>query len=167
MLVVVVLLAGLFGVRLFLFPATDPITTADAVVVFTDADDTGVDDAIGLVDGGAAGALVVLGGDGGGGPTARQLCAGGAAVEVVCPAGSTGREQARAAGAVITERGWRTVALVGGRATLSRQSLLLSRCTDASLLRRADTADTAGGAAGATFVEAPRYFVALFLRQGC
>lgn len=154
-----------FALRLFVFPATDPITTADAVVVFTDDHDTGVEDGLALLEGGVSSTLVLVGG---GGPATQGLCGSGDAVEVVCPAVTGGaREQARAVGSLVGARGWATVALVGGRVTLTRQSLLLTRCTDATVVRRADLSDTAVAAAGGVLVEAPRYVVALFLRQAC
>lgn len=156
-----------FTLRLFVFPATDPITTADAVVVFTDEHGTGVEDGLALVDAGVSSTLVLVGA-GGGGPTTQGLCGSRDAVEVVCPPFAGGnREQARAVGSLVGERGWATVALVGGRATLTRQSLLLTRCTGATVLRWADMSDTAASAAGGALVEAPRYLGALFLSQAC
>ncbi len=163
-LVAAAVIGLLLGARLFAFPATDDVASADAAVVFPSGGEPALQEALTLVNGGKAKALVLLGGSDG-------LCQGRGTIEVLCPAAGAGDlEQVRVLSALVATRGWASVALVTPRHRLSRTALLMERCTDVVVLRRA-APDAAGQGGGERFTaalgEAPRYLAELTNDTAC
>lgn len=163
--VLLLLVVGLMlGARLFAFPATDAVVDADAVVVFQSGGEPALQEALTLVNGGKAKVLVLAGSSDG-------LCQGPGTVEVLCPAaGAEDIEQVRVLTALVASRSWARVVLVTPRERLSRTALLVERCTDAVVLRRA--APAAAGEGGGQVItaalrELPRYLAELTSDTAC
>ncbi|MFN0026988.1 MAG: hypothetical protein ACKV2O_07380 [Acidimicrobiales bacterium] len=158
------LVGVVLGVRLFAFPATDEVVAADAAVVFPSGGDAALQEALTLVNGGKAKALVLVGGSDG-------LCGGRGTIEVLCPAsGVQDIEQVRVVSALVIAQGWSRVALITPRHQLSRTALLLERCTDAVVLRRVAppaAGESSGQRFSAALAELPRYLAELTSDTAC
>ena len=154
--------------RLFVFPATDVLEGADAVVVFPASGEQGLREGLALVNARAAPILVILGGSNQPGASADGLCRGRGEVEVLCPPAETDTgQQVRVMAALAGQRGWTRVAVISSRDTLSRAALLANRCTDATVLRRAAPTPQGASLVLAGVREAPRYLRALLSTSDC
>lgn len=137
-----ILLVGLVGIGVTVGRVAEPSMTdvgrADAVLVHAGRTDR-LDPGLEFVESGVASVLVVsdVGSDfGRGGRYLERLCRREEPFEVVCPVPqrSSTIGEARAFGALVEERGWKTVVVVTSRAHLTRARLAVSQCTDAELL---------------------------------
>jgi uncharacterized SAM-binding protein YcdF (DUF218 family) len=128
LLVLVVLIAA--TARWFVWPRTDAVDRADAVVVFDGGQGERMHTARTLMARGIAPALVVSTGqeldpgDGDG------LCTEPQSFEVLCftPRPDTTRGEAQAVGEIARRRSWDTVALVTSTYHVSRARMLVERC---------------------------------------
>lgn len=119
--------------RLFVWPSSHVPGRADAVVVLSGDRGERLAKGLELMRAGVAPTLVLNGT-----PDSQQvidLCLGGQPFEVVClrPNPDSTRHEARAAARLVTERGWRTLALVTSTVHLTRAGLLFRRCVDATV----------------------------------
>lgn len=131
-----VLAGTLFVVgRLFLFPPTDEVVRADAVVLFAGGRGERLETAVDLMERNVATVLVIPHGTHPSWPLANALCAGEPGYEVLCPDPDpdTTRGEAQLVGRLAGERGWTRIALVSSTYHLTRASTLLRRCTDAEV----------------------------------
>lgn len=111
-------------------PVPDPVTSADAVVLLSGDQGGRLPLALRLIDEQVAPTLVI---DGVADlPEAKELCRDGAEFEVVClsPEPDRTRTEARAAGRLARERGWRRLVVVTDPAHFARARLLFDRCVD-------------------------------------
>jgi uncharacterized SAM-binding protein YcdF (DUF218 family) len=130
--VALVLLAALVAVnlRLFVWPGTDAIEPADAVVVLAGGEGERLDRGLELVQAGVAPTLALSFGP-------DRLCgdAPAQAFDVVCfrPSPENTRGEAEAIGRIAAERGWTNVVLVTSTSHVTRARLLLERCYSGEL----------------------------------
>jgi uncharacterized SAM-binding protein YcdF (DUF218 family) len=128
-LVPVLVVAGIVvTLRLFVWPATDPVGHADAVVVLAGGEGERLDRGLELMRDGVAPTLVLSFGPPG-------LCRGGAAFDVVCftPSPETTRGEAEAIGNLARTRGWSRLVVVTSTPHVTRARMLVDRCYDGSL----------------------------------
>jgi uncharacterized SAM-binding protein YcdF (DUF218 family) len=124
-LVVGVLVATL---RLFVWPDTDAVDHADAVVVLAGGDGERLDKGLELVRRGVAPTLVLSFGP-------PRLCDGGGSVDVVCfaPSPETTRGEAEEIGRLARAHGWSRLVVVTSTPHVTRARLLVGRCYDGTL----------------------------------
>jgi hypothetical protein len=129
LVVPLVVVAGIAATaRLFVWPHTDRIEHADAVVVLAGGDGERLDRGLDLVHQGVAPTLVLSFGPPG-------LCDGGEAFDVVCftPSPETTRGEARAIGDLARAHGWSRLLLVTSTPHVTRARMLVDRCYDGRL----------------------------------
>jgi uncharacterized SAM-binding protein YcdF (DUF218 family) len=119
--------------RFLLWPYTPPVARADAVIVLSGDFGDRLRKGLEMMQAGVAPTLVIDGD-----PDFKavaDLCAGRAPFEVVClrPSPDSTRAEARAAGRLVAERGWRSVAVVTNDTHVTRAGLLFRRCTKAEV----------------------------------
>lgn len=128
------LLAGVTASVLpFLQPDTGAPARADAVVVLSGDRGERLARAMELLEQGVAPTLVLDGEPDS--PRALELCRGGQPFEVVClrPDPDDTREEARAAGRLAAERGWRRLIVSTSTYHVTRAALLFRRCVAADV----------------------------------
>jgi uncharacterized SAM-binding protein YcdF (DUF218 family) len=116
------------NLRLFVWPSTDAVQPADAVVVLAGGDGERLDHGLALVRAGVAPTLAVsIGPD--------QLCNSTQSFSVVCflPNPETTRGEAEAIGRLAREHGWDNIVLVTSTSHVTRARLLLERCYSGTL----------------------------------
>jgi uncharacterized SAM-binding protein YcdF (DUF218 family) len=125
-LVVVAALAA--TLRLFVWPATDHVGRADAVVVLAGGDGERLDRGLELVRQGVAPTLALSFGPPG-------LCRGGQPFEVVCftPSPQTTRGEAESIGELARAHGWSRIVVVTSTPHVTRARLLVGRCYHGTL----------------------------------
>jgi uncharacterized SAM-binding protein YcdF (DUF218 family) len=128
-----VLVAGLViaaTARWFVWPATDAVDHADAVVVFDGGRGERLREARALMARGIAPTLVVSAGRELDADDGDGLCVDPPPFEVVCftPRPDTTRGEARALAEIARGRDWDTVALVTSTYHVSRARMLVERC---------------------------------------
>jgi uncharacterized SAM-binding protein YcdF (DUF218 family) len=118
----VVLVVG-FTLRLFVWPATDPVEPADAVVVLAGGDGERLDRAKELMRDGVAPTLALSFGPVG-------MCTSPQPFDLVCftPDPETTRGEAEAIGRLAQERHWSNVIVVTSTPHVTRSRLLVERC---------------------------------------
>jgi uncharacterized SAM-binding protein YcdF (DUF218 family) len=116
--------------RVFVWPPSDDVARADAVVVLSGDHGERLPRALELLRSGVTSTLVQVGEPDS--PTARDLCLEHPAFEVVClkPSPDSTRQEARAVGELARFRGWRTLIVVTSTQHVSRAGLLFRRCVD-------------------------------------
>jgi uncharacterized SAM-binding protein YcdF (DUF218 family) len=114
--------------RLFVWPATDPVEPADAVVVLAGGHGERLDRGLDLVHEGVAPTLALSFGP-------PSLCDGGATFDVVCftPSPETTRGEAEAIGELARAHGWSRIVLVTSTPHVTRARVLVDRCFDGTL----------------------------------
>jgi uncharacterized SAM-binding protein YcdF (DUF218 family) len=126
----VVLLAAAVAVnlRLFVWPGTDEIQPADAVVVLAGGDGERLDRGLELVRDGVAPTLALSFGP-------DRLCLEPQPFDVLCfrPSPEDTRGEAEAIGRMARERGWSNLVLVTSTSHVTRARLLLERCYSGTL----------------------------------
>lgn len=124
------LLAALVAVnlRLFVWPRTDPVHPADAVVVFAGGDGERLDRGLELVRDGVASTLALSFGP-------DRLCGTEQPFAVVCftPEPENTRGEAETIARLAAERGWTNLVLVTSTSHVTRARLLLERCYEGTL----------------------------------
>jgi len=134
----VLAVAGLVATaRLFVWPATDAVEPADAVVVLAGGDGERFERGLELVDRGVAPTLVLSFG-------APAFCNEDHAFEVVCfaPSPETTRGEAEAIGELARAHGWSRILLVTSTPHVTRARLLVERCYSGDLDVTGATPDT-------------------------
>ena len=130
MIVVTLLLAALVAVnlRLFVWPSTDAVEPADAVVVLAGGDGERIDRGLELVQQGVAPTLALSFGP-------DRLCGSEQPFDVVCfrPSPEDTRGEAEAIGRIAAERGWTNLVLVTSTPHVTRARMLLERCYSGTL----------------------------------
>jgi uncharacterized SAM-binding protein YcdF (DUF218 family) len=129
--VAVLLVAALaFGTfRMFVWPATDDVQPADAVVVLAGGDGERLERGLELVQAGVAPTLALSFGP-------DRLCGGGAQpFAVVCfrPEPEDTRGEAEAIARLASEHGWTNLVLVTSTSHVTRARMLLERCYSGTL----------------------------------
>ena len=126
---VVVLAAIGLNLRLFVWPATDTVRSADAVVVLAGGSGERLDRALELVRDGVAPTLAVssFGPD--------RLCTERQPFAVVCftPTPATTRGEAESIGQLARAHGWTNLVLVTSTSHITRARLLVERCYSGTL----------------------------------
>jgi uncharacterized SAM-binding protein YcdF (DUF218 family) len=125
---------GLLTARLFVWPSTASLTSADAVVVLAGDHGDRLAKGLALMQAGAAPVLVL---DGQPDMAAvATLCAGNQPFEVVClrPSPDSTRAEAQEAGRLAADRAWRRIAVVTTRSHVTRADLLFRRCTGSAVV---------------------------------
>jgi uncharacterized SAM-binding protein YcdF (DUF218 family) len=138
---VLILLAGaalcflVATARLFVWPTTNGVDRADAVVVLDGGSGERIAEARALMAGGVAPVLVISVGRELDDDEAAGPCAPRQEFEVVCfsPTPATTRGEARGLATLARRHGWDHVALVTSTFHVSRARLLVSRCFDGRL----------------------------------
>lgn len=121
--------------RCFVFPSAEPSGPADAVVLLAGDPETRLPVAVRLARAGSQ-VLVVSAASGEVNAPARALCRSSSGLTVICvaPAAPAGtREEARAVGALVADRGWTRITVVTSSYHAERAALLVRRCTDAEV----------------------------------
>ena len=115
---------------LFVWPPTGPVEEADAVVLLSGDHGERLPVALRLLDRGVADVLVLAGTPDY--PLWLELCENRQTYEVVClrPQPDSTRAEARAAGRLAVERGWRSLVVVTTTYHVTRSALLFDRCFD-------------------------------------
>lgn len=115
---------------LFVWPASDHVARADAVVVLSGDHGERLPRALALLGDGVTSTLVQVGEPDS--TQARDLCQRHPSFEVVClhPSPDSTREEARAVGRLARARGWSTLIVVTSTQHVSRAGLLFRRCVD-------------------------------------
>ncbi len=125
----VVVVGVLATVRLFVWPAVDDPTSADAVLVLAGGRGERIALGMRLMREGVAPVLVLVGEQTE--PEADRLCRGGQpSFELVClPRGPTStRTEARAAARLASDRQWRSLVLVTSSYHVTRSRMIHDRC---------------------------------------
>jgi uncharacterized SAM-binding protein YcdF (DUF218 family) len=126
---VLLLVAGLavLTLRLFVWPATDPPRSADAVVVFAGGDGERQAAGIRLIRTGVASVLVV---SDGGYPREAWTCPQEPGIRVVCltPNATSTKAEAQAFAELAGRESWRSLVVITSPYHLRRASLTLSQC---------------------------------------
>lgn len=119
---VAVLLVGA-SLRLFVWPSTDHVESADAVVVLAGGDGERLDRGLELMREGVAPTLVLSFGP-------DQLCNAEQPFPVVCfaPSPENTRGEAEAIGRLAADRGWTNLVLVTSTPHVTRARVLVERC---------------------------------------
>jgi uncharacterized SAM-binding protein YcdF (DUF218 family) len=122
LLAVPVLLVGA-SLRLFVWPSTDQVEPADAVVVLAGGDGERLDRGLELMSEGVAPTLVLSFGP-------DKLCTVEQPYPVVCfaPSPENTRGEAEAIGRIAAEHGWTNLLLVTSTSHVTRARLLVERC---------------------------------------
>jgi uncharacterized SAM-binding protein YcdF (DUF218 family) len=134
MLAVVTLAQGVvLTARLFWWPATSSLTSADAVVVLAGDYGDRLERGLALMQAGVAPTLVLDGLPDG--RAAAALCESRQRFEVVClrPLPDSTRTEAQAAGRLAATRGWERVLVVTTRSHVTRAGVMFRRCTPAEV----------------------------------
>ncbi len=129
MVTVAAVVGGSVTVRLFVWPAVDNPTRADAVVVLAGGRGERIALGLRLMRERVAPALVLVGEHTE--PAADELCRGGQPpFELVCllPRPDSTRAEARAAAHLASERQWRSLVLVTSSYHVTRSRMILDRC---------------------------------------
>lgn len=123
---------GALSLRLFVWPATEPVRSADAVVVLWGGSGERLRAGLDLVRRGVAPVLAISGGERIDAPRANALCRTPQPFEVVCfdPRPVSTQGEARGIAALAEARGWRTVAVSTSTYHLTRARLLVGQCFD-------------------------------------
>jgi uncharacterized SAM-binding protein YcdF (DUF218 family) len=130
-LLVVVLVAFLAATfYLFVFPHTDRVTHADAVVVLSGGRSDRLPKGLKLVQDGVARTLVISDGRALGYPQANRLCRGGQPFKVLCfvPDPYSTRGEAESVARLARKHGWRSLVVVTSRYHVFRSRILFKRC---------------------------------------
>jgi uncharacterized SAM-binding protein YcdF (DUF218 family) len=116
--------------RLLLWPETDSLARADALVVLAGGQGERLTKALELVHAGTAPALVIANGDDPRWPEANRLCSGASSFEVICfrPDPDSTRGEARALASLAESRGWQALVVVTSTYHVTRARLLVRRC---------------------------------------
>ena len=125
--VLVLALVGL-NLRLFVWPASDTVHPADAVVVLAGGNGERLDRALELVRDGVAPTLAVSFGS-------DRLCGSAQPFRVVCfrPSPDNTRGEAEAIGRLAQAHGWTDIVLVTSTSHVTRARLLVERCYSGQL----------------------------------
>ena len=130
LIVATVVLAALvaLNLRLFVWPTTDTVEPADAVVVLAGGDGERLDRGLELVNEGVAPTLALSFGP-------NRLCNFEQTFSVVCftPSPENTRGEAEAIGRLAAERGWTDLVLVTSTSHVTRARLLIERCYSGNL----------------------------------
>jgi uncharacterized SAM-binding protein YcdF (DUF218 family) len=131
-----VLLVGA-SLRLFVWPSTDHVEPADAVVVLAGGDGERLDRGLELMREGVAPTLVLSFGP-------DKLCTIEQPYPVVCftPSPENTRGEAEAIGRIAAEHGWTNLLLVTSTSHVTRARLLIERCFSGRLQMTAATPQT-------------------------
>jgi len=126
--IVVNLVALGLTARFFLWPQSDKPSRVDAVIVLSGDYGGRLPEGRRLIAAGKSDVLVHAGTPDG--PGAKELCAGGSPLEVIClqPEPDSTRAEARAVGQLAKQRGWHTIAVVTSTYHTTRAALLFRRC---------------------------------------
>jgi uncharacterized SAM-binding protein YcdF (DUF218 family) len=129
--------------RWFVWPDTDDLTRADAIVMFAGGRGERLLVARRLAERGVAPTLVIMNGTDPVWPQANKLCADKHAFTVVCPTPDpdTTRGEARTAAKLAADEGWTSLILVTSDYHLHRASILLDRCFDGDIASGAADSD--------------------------
>ena len=121
--------------RYIVWPETDPVRRADAVVLFAGGEGERLAEARRLMARRVAPLLAISNGRDPNWPQANRLCEGGARFAVLCfqPEPNRTRGEARAVRRLARERGWRSVVVVTSTYHVTRARLLVERCYDGEL----------------------------------
>lgn len=124
---------GLLTLRLFVAPPASKPRRADAVVMLSGDHGERLEEALRLLESGVAPVLVHAGDPDT--SDVRILCRDGAQFEVVCLTlnPDSTRDEARAVGKLVRERGWKKIVLVTSTQHVTRAGLLFRRCTSADV----------------------------------
>jgi uncharacterized SAM-binding protein YcdF (DUF218 family) len=130
---VLAVLTAVSVVRLFVWPATGPVTRADAVVVLSGDHGERLPEALQLLHKGVTTRLVLVGSLDT--PAATQLCLGGGTFEVVCLTSDedSTRTEAEVTSTLAASRGWKSLIVVTSTQHVTRAGLLFDRCFDGKL----------------------------------
>jgi len=114
--------------RFFLWPQSDQPRRVDAVVVLSGDYGGRLPEGRRLIATSPDAVLVHAGTPDG--PGAKELCAGGSPLKVIClqPEPDSTRAEARAVGQLAKQRGWHTIAVVTSTYHTTRAALLFRRC---------------------------------------
>jgi len=130
LVVAVVLLAAAVAVnlRLFVWPSTDEVEPADAVVVLAGGDGERLERGLELVREGVAPTLALSFGP-------DRLCGEPQPFDVLCftPSPENTRGEAETIARIASEQGWSNVVLVTSTSHVTRARLLLERCYSGTL----------------------------------
>jgi uncharacterized SAM-binding protein YcdF (DUF218 family) len=120
---VVVVAVVVVNLKLFVWPSSDDVGQADAVVVLAGGDGERLDHALDLMDEGVARTLVASTGP-------DRLCGAQLAYEVICflPDPSNTRGEVEQIAELAEEHGWQRLVLVTSTYHATRAELLLDRC---------------------------------------
>ena len=118
--------------RYVVWAPSDEAGRADALVVLAGGGAERLDEAVRLVETGAAPVLAISHGRRPGSVDANRLCNGGLPYEVLCfePRPDRTQGEARAVAQLARRRGWRSVIVVTSRYHVTRATMLLERCFD-------------------------------------
>ena len=117
------------SLKLFVWPSSDEIGHADAVVVLAGGDGERLDHALELMDEGVAPTLVASTGP-------DRLCNAQLSYDVICflPDPSNTRGEVEAIADIADEHGWKRLVLVTSTYHATRAELLLDRCYPGSVV---------------------------------
>ncbi|WP_084157256.1 YdcF family protein [Haematomicrobium sanguinis] len=131
------------GLYLFVFlplPQADRESAADAVVVLGGASRERLPAGLEAIRSGQAKTLVLSNPETAGNRSTNSWCAAGAPIpqDIVCftPKPNNTSGEAKQIGALAKENGWRSIIIVTSRYHEARASLLISQCTDATLIAK-------------------------------
>ncbi|CAN5163549.1 hypothetical protein BH20ACT9_BH20ACT9_03880 [soil metagenome] len=126
---------GALSLRFFVWPGTEPVRTADAVVVLWGGSGERLSAGLDLVRRGVAPVLAISGGERIDSSRANALCRAPQPFEVVCfdPKPVSTQGEARTIAALADARGWETVAVSTSTYHLTRARLLVGQCFGGTL----------------------------------
>lgn len=120
--------------RLFVWPPTDEVHRADAVIMLP-GESTRLPRALQLVEGGVSSTLVISTGPNDAMEEAGLTCGRNGHLEVLCfqPQPATTSGEARGISRLADEHGWNRIAVVTSRYHITRAAVLIRQCFDGEL----------------------------------